>query len=346
MNVSSKIFAIGIFTAVTVTDVSAQISVTVNKQMSFGKNVPAGNYSGITGMGNGLYAVVSDKSEHDGYFVFNIDIDSISGEIINVRNKGFVASDVPNRDAEGITYIPERNTVLIVGERDSRIMEYDSVGTFTGRELYLAKASENFGYESLSYNENTGLLWTCTENVYPDANALMTSDTAAVVRLQSFNVDLRPVSAYSYRMDKPQADSAGKHYAHGISELLALDDGSLVVLEREFRVPESILGAYVVCKLYLVRPQSSASTEYMSESPETELPKELLCEWKTRLALFNYSLANYEGMCLGPKLADGSQTVVMVSDSQNREGGVLRDWFRTIIIRNTESIRIANFKTD
>ena len=46
MNVSSKIFAIGIFTAVTVTDVSAQISVTVNKQMSFGKNVPAGNYSG------------------------------------------------------------------------------------------------------------------------------------------------------------------------------------------------------------------------------------------------------------------------------------------------------------
>ena len=85
MNVSSKIFAIGIFTAVTVTDVSAQISVTVNKQMSFGKNVPAGNYSGITGMGNGLYAVVSDKSEYDGYFVFNIDIDSISGEIINVR---------------------------------------------------------------------------------------------------------------------------------------------------------------------------------------------------------------------------------------------------------------------
>ena len=248
MNVSSKIFAIGIFTAVTVTDVSAQISVTVNKQMSFGKNVPAGNYSGITGMGNGLYAVVSDKSEYDGYFVFNIDIDSISGEIINVRNKGFVASDVPNRDAEGITYIPERNTVLIVGERDSRIMEYDSVGTFTGRELYLAKASENFGYESLSYNENTGLLWTCTENVYPDANALMTSDTAAVVRLQSFNVDLRPVSAYSYRMDKPQADSAGKHYAHGISELLALDDGSLVVLEREFR---KVFLALMSCANYI-----------------------------------------------------------------------------------------------
>lgn len=37
MNVSYKIVAISIFTAVTVPDVSAQMSVAVNKQMSFGK---------------------------------------------------------------------------------------------------------------------------------------------------------------------------------------------------------------------------------------------------------------------------------------------------------------------
>ena len=38
-------------------------------------------------------------------------------------------------------------------------------------------------------------------------------------------------------------------------------------------------------------------------------------------------------MCLGPKLVDGSQVLLLVSDSQNQAHGVLRDWFRSIIIR-------------
>lgn len=46
---------------------SAQISVKINDQISFGKKIPPGNYSGITRLKDDLYAVVSDKSELDGF---------------------------------------------------------------------------------------------------------------------------------------------------------------------------------------------------------------------------------------------------------------------------------------
>lgn len=333
MKIYCKIICISLFIFLMTPSLSAQISVKINDQISFGKKIPPGNYSGITRLKDDSYAVVSDKSELDGFFIFRIYIDSINGNIVNVENEGFVASAVSNRDAEGIAYIPERKTVLIVGERDGRIMEYDSVGTFTGRELLLEKESKTYGYESLTYNENTGLLWTCTENIYSDAYAILANDTMVVVRLKAFNTDLYPVSTYLYRLDKPLSDNIGKYYAHGVSELLALDDGSLIVLEREFRVPKSMIGAYVLCKLYLVDPQNTNLTENKELFYGTELHKTLLCKWTTKLSLFNHSLANYEGMCLGPKLSDGSQTIIMISDSQNRSGGILRDWFRTIIIK-------------
>ena len=60
--------------------------------------------------------------------------------------------------------------------------------------------------------------------------------------------------------------------------------------------------------------------------------KKLLTEWTTAIGLLDYSIANYEGMCLGPKLADGGQVIVFVADSQNQYGGILKDWIRTLVV--------------
>ena len=60
----------------------AQCKITENKQFAFPQSIPAGNYSGIAWLGNNHYAVVSDKSKEDGFFVFEIDVDSVSGELL------------------------------------------------------------------------------------------------------------------------------------------------------------------------------------------------------------------------------------------------------------------------
>ena len=67
------------------------------------------------------------------------------------------------------------------------------------------------------------------------------------------------------------------------------------------------------------------------------MTKYLLAEWRTRLNITARSIANYEGMCLGSRLADGSQSIILVADSQNRYKGVLKDWLKTLIIKPADN---------
>lgn len=302
-----------------------------NRQRSFRRTVPAGNYSGITWLGGDRYAVVDDKSATDGFHIFNICIDSITGRLLSVTDEGFLSSGAPGRDQEGIAWFPPTGTLFVSGEHDNRILEYTLAGKHTGRAIALPEvfggASPVYGLESLTYNAVTHRFWTTTESTLPADGEQATSLNGVRnrLRLQCFDDSLQTAGWFFYEMDAPTASAPAAHYAMGVSELCALDDGRLVVLEREFYVPSRKLGAWVNCKLYVADPTGHATGELLGKS--------LLLSFRTRLTLFGRSLANYEGICLGPKLADGRCVLVMVSDSQGRYGGVLRDWFKTIVIR-------------
>lgn len=314
------------------------------EQKSFPGEVPAGNYSGIAHIGGNEYAVVSDKSDTDGFFVFSIDVDSVSGEITSVRNKGFRGDALKDRDCEGIVYCPSSSTFFISREADNVIAEYSYDGKATGRTLdvpavYMANGGMgNYGFESLAYDGQTRLLWTMNESTLKGdgERATPASGVRNVLRLQSFDESLQPKSQFAYIMDAPTATKTGaSNYAMGVSEITALGEGRLAVLEREFYVPKAKVGAFVLCKLYEVTPDDSiaiSADERITDSTRF-LPKRLLLSFKTRLGLLSWGVANYEGMCLGPKLVDDSRTLILVSDSQNQYVGVLKDWFKTIVIR-------------
>ena len=147
--------------------------------------------------------------------------------------------------------------------------------------------------------------------------------------------DSRYMMTYAYQMDQPSTHKKADIYVMGVSELCLLPDGQLLVLEREAFIPKIKIGAFCKCKLYLINPlnseEFSMKEKFSSDTPF--LKKRLLTEWKTGLSLSKRSFANYEGMCLGPKLEDGSQVVILLSDSQDQYAGVLKDWFKTIVIR-------------
>lgn len=289
---------------------NAQISVVLNKQKAFPETIPPGNYSGITWLGGDRYAVVSDKSSEDGFFVFEIKTDSVSGEILSASNLGFKSSGTPNRDGEGIAYNSRSNTIFISGEADNYIREYDMDGKLTGRAIApsgpFAQLSGNLGLEALSYNDSTHMLWTCNES--------------SPVYIVGYDSTLTATQTHTYTMDDPVGNKAkAQHYAHGIGTICALDDGSLLVLEREFYVPSIKLGSFVNCKLFSFTPGSEGKT--------------LLASWRTSLTLAKNTIANYEGMCLGPRLADGSRVMILVADSQDQYGGVLKDWLKSLKVR-------------
>lgn len=283
-------------------------------QKSFPESVPAGNFSGITPIGRNLYAVVDDK-RGDGFHVFRIIFDA-DGRILSVRNLGFKGDLLHSRDAEGIVYFPSQKTVFISAEKDNQVLEYDLKGRPTQREIIMPdifkKAVPNRGLEALAYNGQTHLFWTTTESPLPGDSTLV---------LCSFDEDFQLVKKVEYVMDAPIAEEAEGNHVHGVSEMTALDDGTLLVLEREVLIPEEKFGAWANCKLYQFVPDANAQ-------------KHLIHDWKTDISLFHQDFANYEGMCLGPKLKDGFQVIILVADSQHRYMGVLSDWFKTLVVRN------------
>ena len=268
----------------------------------FPREIPAGNYSGICAIGDDCYAVVSDKADEDGFFVFKMQIDTLRGKIRKVENRGFRKSGLPNRDMEGVCYCPSSNSLFISGERDNEVYEYTLDGQRTGRRLALPevfrRADSNYGLEALTYDRVRHLFFTTTEHP-------LKGDS--VLRIQSFTDNLLPAKQYFYRPDDPQ----GKVYLHGVSELCALSDGSLLVVERQVYVPRLKIGAKSIVRVYAVYPGDSACLE-----------KHLVKEIRTRLTLTKRKFANVEGMC---EIASGLW--MMVADSQDQYKGVLRDWF-------------------
>ena len=275
------------------------------KPQRFHKALPAGNYSGITALGNNRYAVVSDKSETEGFFILHIETDSVKGCITSLENEGFQSSGLPNRDVEGICYRPTTNTVFISGEKDNEVYEYTLDGKRTGQRLEMPdifkKAGHNYGLESLTYDRKRHLFYTTSERVLKGDSLL---------RIQSFSDNLKPGLCYYYKPDEP----ISKKHFYGVSELCALEDGRLLVLERQIHVPKLKLGASTIIRIYETTP---------TDKPILE--KRLVKEFRTRLSLTSRKFANYEGLCE----IQGNR-LLLIADSQNRYKGFLRDWFLII----------------
>lgn len=303
-----------------------------------------GNFSGITRIVENNYAVVSDATESEGWYNLEIPIDD-SGEIEYVSQKDFVMSYEPQRDLEDIVYNSSTNRVLLVAEDDNLITEHEITGERTGLTLstsMFAGISANFGLESLTYNNITKRYWTTTEGGLECdggcASAYRKFHRKNKLRLQSYLEDGSIGGFWFYETDSLQKNIVGIAYAFGVSALCALNDGRLLVMERETLVNLEIGEVGFSCiKIYIVDPTISI--------PETILQKELLIEINNTLSLslnpatFIGDCINYEGMCLGPILPDGSQILLLVSDSQDNmclsqdeSNFVFRDTFLPIVL--------------
>lgn len=319
--------------------------VRVNKQHKFPKTVPAGNYSGITWLGGDRYAVANDKSPTAGFHVMTILTDTKTGDIKDVKNEGFMTmSDKPNRDEEGICYVAPTNTVFVSSESDGQIIEYTLVGHQTGRKLNIPSefttTRSNCGFEALTYNASTHRFWTTTENTLKQDGAKpnIKKKIANLLRLQSFGEDLQPKEQYWYLSDSSAVESLEGKSILGVSGLTALDNGQIIVLEREIRETPKYIGSFVHVKLYLVNPSL--------QNPGDLLQKKLITEFRTHINLKNQNFANYEGICMGPKTEDGRQILLMVADSQNQYKGWLRDWFKTIVIPDIDFVPTTTAPAD
>lgn len=271
-------------------------------------------------------------------------------------------------DHEAIVKVSD-STLVIASEGYCRLKEFSILLTSAdaakvGYQQNLWKSRwpssdfyPNYNFESLAFDSVHQYLWTIPESTLRKDGQPATPQNGLANRLRLMRFDWgkmkedsnkeeyseqvnskkdsRYMMTYAYQMDQPSTHKKADIYVMGVSELCVLPDGQLLVLEREAFIPKIKIGAFCKCKLYLINPlnseEFSMKEKFSSDTPF--LKKRLLTEWKTGLSLSKRSFANYEGMCLGPMLEDGSQVVILLSDSQDQYAGVLKDWFKTIVIR-------------
>lgn len=315
---------------VTATGAVAQDAALFKQKRLSGKDVASANYSGITRLDGNRYAVVSDKEEKSGFRIFTIDIDTLTGRVLSVTAdtlRGF--RPAAPRDEEGICYFPESGTLFISGEEDQQILEYDTLGQPTGRRLDVPAMfgrkhiQSNRGFEALTYSPSEKRFYAMTES------ALLRDggEKSLFLRLIAFDNGLRYAGQYAYRMESPAMKQGGRLHLHGVSEVTALPDGRIVVLEREVRIPKGYIGAKARCRLFVVTPEAQNAIDMdtdMGSLPEsTYMEKTEIADFTTRLNLLRMNFANYEGMCPGPRLADGRQTLLLIDDTQAGAGNSL-----------------------
>jgi myo-inositol-hexaphosphate 3-phosphohydrolase len=189
---------------------------------------------------------------------------------------------------------------------------------------FLPDGSGNFGsrnnlsFESLTLSPNASTLTTAVENALAQDGPEADVDTVSLSRTLSFDVQTGQTVMETVYPTGPAAAPVVPSIPHGLVEMVALDNnGTFLTLERG---PSESSGLTV--RLYQAYTQGAldvravdslvpdgATTPFEIDPP---VVKELLLDLEDLGLPF---VNNFEGMALGPVLADGRQTLVLVSDN-------------------------------
>jgi hypothetical protein len=173
---------------------------------------------------------------------------------------------------------------------------------------------DNQSFEGLSFAPDGKSLWVSLEGPLYQDGAAPTPATGAVNRISHFARDGKVLGQFAYPLDAiPATPGKGRNADNGISEILALGAHRLLVMERAGVQDDA--GAYkVYVRIYEV--DTSAATDIqqlptLRDAHYRMASKRLVLDLNT-LAL--PTLDNLEGMALGPMLANGHASLVLVSD--------------------------------
>jgi len=167
----------------------------------------------------------------------------------------------------------------------------------------------NTTLEGLTVTADGRWLFTAIEGPGYDDGALPDRHHGALTRVTAYRLDagVDPVAQYAYPLD-PAPEHGEPADSNGLTDLVALSDTGFLVIERAFSASPTV-------RLY--RAEIGEATDVLglpalAGAAVTPMTKTLLADLSTTPGL--EPLDNIEGITLGPRLPDGRQTVVLVSD--------------------------------
>jgi len=174
----------------------------------------------------------------------------------------------------------------------------------------------NLAFESAGIPQNGNFLFTGVENaLYQDGPAATTAH-GSPSRIMRYDLQTGQLDRQWLYWTDPVLEPSTIFSVNGLVELLPLNNEFLISMERSFSVGGTATGTGNSIKLYKVALPGATNVNGV-DSLAGELDairpaeKTLLFDLDT----LGIPLDNVEGLTLGPKLADGRQSVVLVSDN-------------------------------
>jgi hypothetical protein len=178
----------------------------------------------------------------------------------------------------------------------------------------------NLGFEGLSFTPKQDALWLGMESALYEDGPIATTTAGALARFTKFDRNNKLLGQYAYPVDPIQAVPTGKNADNGVSEVLALDDNRLLVLERSgVEGSDGIWTLYI--RLYLADVGDAtdiAEIPALAAAQYRPMTKRLLLDLSKLPELGSPALPkldNIEGASFGPALPNGHRSLVLVSDN-------------------------------
>ncbi|MDT5015495.1 MAG: hypothetical protein QOD39_1655 [Mycobacterium sp.] len=224
-------------------------------------------------------------------------------------------------DPEGIAFDGRRHQLYwsSEGERDGAVLLDPWVRIATLDGAYVGEFAlppvlhmsdgptgprQNRALEALTLTPSGRYLFAGMEGPGYNDGELPTESNGALTRVTRFDVETRAATAqYAYPLDKVSSGPGGDN---GLTDIVAIDDENFVAVERGF-------GTHTASRVYRVSvgdAEDVLARPSLTGSSVKTMTKTLLVDLTTAVD----PLDNIEGITLGPKLSDGRQSLVMVSD--------------------------------
>ncbi|KAF1042082.1 MAG: hypothetical protein GAK35_02927 [Herbaspirillum frisingense] len=174
----------------------------------------------------------------------------------------------------------------------------------------------NLSFEGLSFSPDGNSLWLGMEEPLYQDGPVASVEHGALARITRYGRDGAMLAQYAYPLDPIPHAPGGKYADNGLSEILAVDDTRLLVLERAgIQGKDGIFSFHI--RLYEMDVAQASDTRQLVSLRDADrlapANKRLVLDFN-RPALLE-KVDNLEGMSWGPKLANGHDSLVFVSDN-------------------------------
>ena len=287
------------------------------------------NLSAVAWLSNCTYVAVTDWKS----VIWRLDLpfDSKTGKLLSCSLERICSPEL-TVDVEGLAVDPLDGSVWLADERAATIRQHRlASGKALAGKVNVPESLKGFhldsGFESLTISHDGLSMWMSAEEALKSDGTRASRKHGTDIRLTRFR---RTSAADAWTMEGqwvyyadsiaggPWYNSRKKDVSRsGVSEMCVLDDGTVLVLEREFSV---VLIPRLRCRIYETDMSSAKNVigwKNLSGLKDSE-------KVKKRLLYETTGFSMYEGMCLGPVLEDGSRMLVLVSDADKKS-------FRTVL---------------